>query len=302
MISKDNSQAAEPTRDDIAARAPIGIGGVTLIVRDLDHMTRFYREVVGLEPIAQEGATFHLGVYGRILISLRHDPNALPNSPRSAGLYHIAFLLPSRGDLGAWVRHVLQLRVRLTGASDHLVSEAIYLTDPEGNGVEVYADRPSSTWTRIQQVIQMGAGPLDLGELSRSTTLDWNGMPEGGTVGHVHLQVGDVATADSFYGALLGFKINAAAPTVSFYSTGGYHHQLAVNTWQSAGAGIRREGTAGLAEVELLLRDSETLATVTTHLADAGKLSLDEKGHLVIFDPWNIRLRLTSAATARRAR
>ncbi|WP_082065919.1 MULTISPECIES: VOC family protein [Agrobacterium] len=302
MISTENSQMAEAIRDDIAACAPIRIGAVTLGVRDLDRVTRFYREVMGLEPIAQEGATLHLGVDGRILISLRHDPDALPNSPRSAGLYHIAFLLPSRDDLGAWVRHVLRLRIRLTGASDHLVSEAVYLTDPEGNGVEIYADRPSSTWTRIQQVIQMGAGPLDLGELSRSTTLDWNGMPAVGTVGHVHLQVGDIGSADSFYGKLLGFKINAAAPTVSFYSTGGYHHQLAGNTWQIAGAGIRREGTTGLAEVELLLRDSETLATVTSRLTDAGKPPQDEEGHLVISDPWNIRLRLTLADTTRVAR
>jgi len=296
MISTENSQMAEAIRDDIAACAPISIGGVTLVVRDLDRMTRFYREVVGLESIVQEGATLHLGVDGRILISLRQDPDALPNSPRSAGLYHIAFLLPSRDDLGAWTRHVLRLRIRLTGASDHLVSEAIYLTDPEGNGVEIYADRPSSTWTRIQQVIQMGAGPLDLGELSRSTTSVWNGMPAGSTVGHVHLQVGDVDSADAFYGKLLGFKINAAAPTVSFYSTGGYHHQLAGNIWQSAGAGIRREGTTGLAEVELLLRDSETLASVISHLTDAGRPPQDEEGRLVIFDPWNVRFRLTSVA------
>ncbi|MEK1930544.1 MAG: VOC family protein, partial [Pararhizobium sp.] len=229
-------------------------------------------------------------------------PDALPNSPRSAGLYHVAFLLPSRNDLGAWVHHALRSGTRLAGASDHLVSEAVYLSDPEGNGVEIYADRPSSTWKRIQEVIQMGAGPLDLRELSKSTTLTWNGMPAGGTIGHVHLQVGDVGSADSFYGELLGFRINAAAPTVSFYSTGGYHHQLAGNTWQSAGAGVRRGGTAGLAEVELLLRDSGTLTAITSRLTDAGKLPRDEEGSLTILDPWNIRLGLTCAPAALGAR
>ncbi|CAN7353142.1 VOC family protein [Bosea sp. LjRoot9] len=298
MILAENSQMAGPARDDIAACAPIRIGGVTLVVRDLDRVTRFYRDVIGLEPIVRDGHTLHLGVHGRVLISLRHDPYALPNVPQSAGLYHIAFLLPSRNDLAAWVHHALRLGTRLAGASDHLVSEAIYLSDPEGNGVEIYADRPSSTWKRIQEVIQMGAGPLDLRELSQSTTLAWNGLPAGSTIGHVHLQVGDVRSADSFYGTLLGFKINAAAPTVSFYSTGGYHHQLAGNTWQSGGAGARLEDTTGLAEVELLLRDSETLAAIALRLANAGKPALVDEGHLTAFDPWNVRLSLTNAPEA----
>lgn len=301
MISTENSKMSEPIRDDIAACAPIRIGGVTLVVRDLDRATRFYRDVLGLQPISQEGATLHLGVDGCVLISLLHDPDALPNSPRSVGLYHIAFLLPSRNDLGAWVQHATSLGTRFTGASDHFVSEAVYLKDPEGNGIEVYADRPSSAWTRIQEVIQMGTGPLDLGELSRSTTLCWIGMPAGSTVGHVHLQVGDVGSADSFYGTLLGFKINAAAPTVSFYSTGGYHHQIAGNTWQSAGAGTRPAGTTGLGEVQLLLRDSETLAAITSRLTVAGKPPRDEEGPLVIVDPWNIQLRLTFLPAARGA-
>jgi catechol 2,3-dioxygenase len=185
----------------------------------------------------------------------------------------------------------------LAGASDHVISEAVYLSDPEGNGIEVYADRPSSTWKRIQEVIQMGVGPLDLQELSQSTTLIWNGMPAGGTIGHVHLQVGDIGSADSFYGELLGFKINAAAPTVSFYNTGGYHHQLAGNTWQSAGAGVRAEGTAGLAEVELLLSDSATLAAIASRLVDVDKPPLEGGQSLSISDPWNIRLSLTCVPT-----
>ncbi|MER8844495.1 VOC family protein [Mesorhizobium australicum] len=298
MILTGNLQMAEPTRDDIVASAPIRIGGVTLVVRDLERTSRFYRDVVGLEPIGKEGHALHLGLDGRVLLSLRHDPDALANPPQSAGLYHIAFLLPSRNDLGAWVNHAHRTGIRLAGASDHVISEAVYLADPEGNGIEIYADRPSSSWKRIQEVIQMGVGPLDLQELSRSTTLTWNGMPAGGTVGHVHLQVGDIGSADSFYGELLGFKINAAAPTVSFYSTGGYHHQLAGNTWQSAGAGVRGEGTAGLAEVELLLRDSATLAAITTRLTDSDKPPLDEGRSLSIFDPWNIRLSLTCAPMA----
>jgi catechol 2,3-dioxygenase len=188
--------------------------------------------------------------------------------------------------------------MRFTGASDHLVSDAIYLTDPEGNGIEICADRPSSRWTRIQGVIQMGGGRLDLDELSRSTTLIWNGMPADGTIGHVHLKMGDVRSADWFYGELLGFKVNATIPTARFYSTGGYHHQIAGNLWHSAGAGARPEGTTGLAEFELLLSDSEALAAIAVRLTDAGKSPLVDEGRLTTFDPWNIRLRMTIAPSA----
>jgi catechol 2,3-dioxygenase len=298
MFSAGKTQAGEFVRDDIVGRASIRIGRVTLVVRDLDRAVRFYRDVIGLEPISEVGHTCLLGVGGRVLISLRHDPQAAPNSPRNAGLYHIAFLVPSRNHLGAWVHHAIRLGTRFAGASDHLVSEAVYLTDPEGNGIEVYADRPSSAWTRIQEVIQMGAAPLDLIELSRSSTFTWNGMPAEGTIGHVHLQVGDVSSADSFYGGLLGFTINAMVPTARFYSTGGYHHQIAGNTWQSAGAGPRPERRTGLADVELLLRDSEALAMIASRLTDAGKPPQDDEGQLVTFDPWNIRLGLTHAPAA----
>ncbi|NTF52789.1 VOC family protein [Agrobacterium rhizogenes] len=296
MTSVEN--LANPTRDNTAVNAPIRIGSITLAVRDLDRATRFYRDVVGLEQIIQDGRTLHFGLENRVLISLQHDPEAAINSSRSAGLYHVAFLLPSRSDLSAWLRHALRLGVRLDGASDHLVSEAIYMLDPEGNGVEIYADRPSSSWTRIQEVIQMGSGPLALGELSRSTNLSWNGMPPGGTIGHVHLQVGDLGSADSFYGQLLGFKINAAVPTARFYSTGGYHHQIAGNIWQSSGAAARRPGTTGLVEVELLVRDQQNLTAMASRLSDAGKPPHDDEQGPITFDPWNIRLRLTAGNAA----
>jgi catechol 2,3-dioxygenase len=299
MISAEKPQVADTGLDDIVARAPIRIGSVILLVRDLDRVARFYRDVIGLEQIVRDGHTLHLGVEGRVLISLRHDPNAAPNSPHGAGLHHIAFLLSSRNDLGAWVRHALRLGTRFTGASDHLVSEAIYLNDPEDNGIEIYADRASSTWPRIRDVIQMGSTPLELGELAMSTTRTWSGMPADGTIGHIHLRVGDVHFSDQFYGELLGFKINATVPTARFYATGGYHHQIAGNLWHSAGAGTRPEGTAGLAEFELLLSEPETVAAIAVRLTDAGRPSLVNEGRLITFDPYNIRLRMTCAPTAR---
>lgn len=233
------------------ASAPVEIGRVALTVRDIDTVAAFYQTVIGLAPIASDGGTRTLGAGGRVLLELRQDRAARPGNPHEAGLFHTAFLLPSRADLAAWLIHAAAARVPLQGASDHLVSEAIYLADPEGNGIEVYRDRARGEWPRPDGRIRMATDPLDLRALAADASSPWAGAPDGTVVGHVHLQVGDVPEAEAFYAGALGFDIVTHYPGAAFYATGGYHHHLATNVWNSRGTGLRTVGATGLAEVEL---------------------------------------------------
>lgn len=239
------------------ASAPVEIGQVALSVRDIDSVAAFYETVIGLRPIASEGGVRRLGAGGRVLLELRADPAARPVNPREAGLFHTAFLLPSRADLGAWLIHAAETRVPLQGASDHLVSEAIYLADPEGNGIEVYRDRAREDWPREGGRIRMATDPLDLHALAADARTPWEGAPEGTVVGHVHLQVGNVPEAEAFYSGRLGFDIVTHYPGAAFFGSGGYHHHLAANVWNSRGAGPRSAGAAGLAGVQLLAAPGE---------------------------------------------
>jgi catechol 2,3-dioxygenase len=256
------------------ASAPVEIGHVSLVVRDLAGMTEFYRQAIGLREIGRDGESVSLGAGGRVLVELRSDPSARPRNPRDAGLFHTALLMPSRADLAAWLIHAANAQVRLQGASDHLVSEAIYLADPEGNGIEVYADRPRLGWYDAQGKVKIATEALDLNALARAATGPWQGAPEGAVVGHVHLQVGAVPEADAFYGGTLGLPVMATYPGASFFGSGGYHHHIAANIWNSRGAGRREPGAAGLAEVVLL-------ADAQEHAAIVGRA-----GGETFADPW----------------
>lgn len=275
--------------------APYSVATVTLTVRDLAGLAGFYRDALGLELVSVEGHVVRLGVGAMVLLELRHEPSARSWDPREAGLFHTAFLLPSRGDLGAWLAHAAERGLRLSGAADHLVSEAVYLNDPEGNGIEVYVDRPSSEWPRAEGgTVIMRNDPLDHAGLRRAAPGPWTGMPAGGRVGHVHLQVGALEPADRFYTGLLGFDVMCRYPGATFLGAGGYHHQLATNVWNSRDAGVRPAGMAGLAEVTLHA-DAATLARVQARAGDPPNGEAGEA--LVLHDPWGTRLRLQPAAS-----
>ncbi len=244
------------------ASAPIEIGHVALTVNDLGAMADFYRRAIGLHDLSSDGETVRLGAGGRMLLELRGDRAARRGSHREAGLFHTAFLLPSRRSLGEWLIHSAESRIQLQGASDHHVSEAIYLADPEGNGIEVYSDRPRLTWYDAAGHVKMATGALDLNELARAAAAPWTGAPDGAVVGHVHLKVGDVARAEGFYGGLLGLPEMAQYPGAAFFGSGGYHHHLAANIWSSRGAGARSFPSTGLAEVGLLADPPEHAAIV----------------------------------------
>ncbi len=238
-----------------AATTPISVGRVGLKARDARKLADFYSAVVGLEQLSTDGETITLGAKGRPLLVIEADSAAKPDDPRSAGLFHTAFLLPSRADLGRWIDFAIERQISVEGASDHLVSEALYLTDPEGNGIEIYADRAPADWKWSGSQIAMATERMDIAAVRASVPAGdagWRGAPENTVVGHVHLRVGDPVTAEEWWNRTLGFDTVAKyGAQAVFLSTGGYHHHIGANAWQSAGAGARDKARSGLSWVEL---------------------------------------------------
>ncbi len=268
---------------------PLRVGVVTLRVRELQRTGDFYRGLLGLETLEAGGGGAVLGAGGRPLLELRGDPALRPRDPRDAGLFHTAFLMPTRADLASWLRHVVAERTPLTGASDHLVSEALYLSDPEGNGIEVYVDRPRMEWPHAEGAIRIATEPLDVeGLLRADPDRRWTSAPAGLAVGHIHLQAGAIPAADAFYAEALGFDIMARYPGASFFGAGGYHHQVATNIWNSRGAGPIDRSKAGLEGFELLARDAEALAAIERRAGSAG-------GGPDLRDPWGVTIQLKAA-------
>ncbi len=271
----------------IANDAPLSIGKVALTVRDLDAVSRYYEQALGLQVLSSGPASRQLGVGSAVLLDLLHDPQARRRSPREAGLFHTAFLVPTRGDLARWVKYAAQARLQIHGASDHLVSEAIYLADPEGNGIEIYADRPRSDWTVKNGLVEMASDPLDVdGLLSQAGTQSWQGFPSGGVVGHVHLQVGAIAPAEAFYTGALGMDLTCRYPGGSFFGSGGYHHHLAANIWNSRSAEIRSFPSTGLADVQLVAADDAVLAAVQANAVRSGAQVHMLLDGISLRDPW----------------
>jgi catechol 2,3-dioxygenase len=230
-----------------ANRTPLRIGSVGLKARDLSRLTDFYSQAIGLAVLDRDAKTARLGAGGVTLLELEAAPSATPDDPRTAGLYHTAFLQPTRADLGRWLVHIARNRVQLSGASDHLVSEAIYLDDPEGNGIEVYRDRLPEEWRWNGDRIQMATDRLDLDNLAADAgNTSYAGAPEGLRIGHIHLRVGDLPLTQTFYCDTVGLNPTAGRGGALFMSSGRYHHHVGSNIWHSAGAGQRDEARAGL--------------------------------------------------------
>jgi catechol 2,3-dioxygenase len=283
MLAADN--APSPVRLE-AHDAPYHVGAVSLRVRDLAGLTGFYRDAIGLQVISQQPGRAVLGIDREPLVTL--EDGAQPPTSR-AGLFHIAILLPSRRDLANWLAHAARTGLRLEGASDHLVSEAIYLSDPEGNGIEIYRDRSRPEWPRRDGAIAMATERLDLDALlAEANGAAYPGMPSGTGMGHIHLRVGDTAQAEAFYRDALGFDLMVHYPGASFLASGGYHHHIGANVWQSRGASPRKDGEAGLAAFELVARDDEAFAAMRQRMLAAG--GQDDGETATVADPWNNRL------------
>ena len=304
-----------PTRDTMTAapdahgvRAPgnrlpdeTHIGSVHLDVADVTRSLEYYRDVLGFRVTKQEtsaaGTTASLAAQDddTTLIQLHEQRGANP-VPRTGrlGLYHFAILLPNRAALGRFVVHLAARRVP-AGMSDHLVSEAIYLRDPDGLGIEVYADRPRDSWRWTGGELAMTTEPLDVDDLvAAAGDIPWAGMPAGTTVGHVHLHVGDLPTAADFYHAALGLDaVVWRYPGALFLSAGGYHHHLGLNTW-AAGAPAAREGDARLREWELVLPDADAVGRAVDGLERAGHRVERGADGVRVADPWGTTLRLVT--------
>ncbi len=246
------------------------LGPVTLRLADLERGARFYRDVLGLRPRGEGDGWAEFGTPARTLVRL--ERTAAPRPAATApGLYHVALLLPDRAALGAWLRHAVDAGTPLQGAADHAVSEAIYLSDPEGNGLEVYRDRPRREWREAGGEVQMGTDPLDArGLLASAAGRAWVGAPEGTRVGHVHLQVAELEVAGRFYTETVGFALrNAAYPSARFLAAGGYHHHLGLNRWNVDPRATPASDAPGLAAMTLELPDASARDALAARLESA---------------------------------
>ena len=273
------------------------IGRVRLQVSGIERSIEYYERVLGMRVISREGSTARLGAHDddRVLIELVEKPGARPVPRRGLlGLYHFAVLLPDRASLGRFVAHLDEIGVH-AGMSDHLVSEAIYLTDPDGLGIEVYADRPRDTWRIADRQLQMATKPLDVDSLlAAAQGKKWDGLPSGTVIGHVHFFVGDIDRASTFYHSGLGLdKIVWNYPGALFLSAGGYHHHVGVNTW-AAGASPATDDDARLVEWELIVPGASEVQAAAASIATAGYPIEHDGDALLASDDWGIRMRMIS--------
>jgi catechol 2,3-dioxygenase len=267
---------------EVSIHPDTSIGAVRLTVADLRRSQSFYEQAIGLRAFDRAGGTLALGTDpDRPLIELRGDASAPALDQRATGLFHLAIVVPTRPDLAFALARLAQARWPLDGASDHLVSEALYLSDPDGNGIEIYRDRPRGQWPHDGDGLRMATMPLDLddvlGELARAQSLQPL-APPGTQIGHVHLQVSDLTDAEQFYAGVVGLDVMVRGyPGALFVSAGGYHHHIGLNTWRSAGASPPPPGSIGLRSFELVLPTPEERDRVLGRIRAAG-LPIESSG------------------------
>jgi catechol 2,3-dioxygenase len=294
--------SALPTsqRDRLAIDPDTSMGTVHLTVSEVDRSREFYERAIGLRPSELENGGVALGADGgQPLLELHGDPSAAPLDGRAPGLFHLAILPPTRADLATALVRLAQARAPLDGASDHLVSEALYLSDPDGNGIEIYRDRPREEWPVRDGELQMATLPLDLdsvlSELDDRSELAPR-VPAGTRIGHVHLQVSDVEEAERFYSGVLGFDVTVRGyPGALFVSAGGYHHHLGLNTWHSAGSAPSAPGAIGLRSFEVVVPTREELDRVLERVRAAGIKVADVPNGSLVRDPFGNGVLLRAA-------
>jgi catechol 2,3-dioxygenase len=265
------------------------MGAVHLTVSQLERSLDYWQRQIGLRVHEREGRVAALGTRGEDLVVLHEEPGAPPVRGHT-GLFHLALLLPERSDLARWLMHAAEGRVPLSGMSDHYVSEAIYLSDPDGHGIEIYADRPRSEWQWTGERLEKGTIPLDVeplvGTIADTPLQEFTGMPPGTTMGHVHLHVRDIDEADAFYRDALGFDVTARyGDQATFLSAGGYHHHLGANVWAGRGASPPPPGSASLRHATIVLPDRAEVDRVAGWAADAGSEPLAQSDGVLIRDP-----------------
>jgi catechol 2,3-dioxygenase len=263
------------------------MGAVELVVADLDRTLEYWQRVIGLRVLGRDRRTASLGTDGELLRFVE-EPGAQPDHGHT-GLYHVALLVPDRASLARWLAHAGREAVELTGLSDHAVSEAIYLRDPDHHGIEIYADRPREHWEgRVLEL--MTTMPLDVeslfSELADPAAEPFDGLPDGTVMGHVHLRVADVDTTVAFYRDVLGLDLMAQlGPAAAFLSAGGYHHHIGSNTWESRGGSPAPPGAATLRHATVVLPGAAERDRVAARVADSGQSPEAHDGCVLVLDP-----------------
>jgi catechol 2,3-dioxygenase len=271
------------------------IGSLTLAISDMDSASRFYKDIIGLSELHRRHDSVDLGINSNILLRLESRPGGKQH-PRTPGLFHLAIRLPGRKELGHWLKHLIESHYPLGGAGDHLVSEALYLADPEGNGIEIYCDRPQDRWEYNENGIKMDTLAVDLQSLrEQGGDMPFTGIPPGTIIGHIHLRVNDLNKAVEFYRDILGFQLMALWPGAGFLSAGGYHHHIGVNVWNSRGAQPLPEDSLGLVNYEIILPNSVAMDNLLNHLAALNQLVEKRDEKWLIRDPSQNKIKLTIA-------
>lgn len=271
------------------------VSQVNLKVENLERALTFYQEVIGLQVLQQTNTTADLTADGKtVLVSIQQPVNVVSKQGRTTGLYHFALLLPTRADLGRLLKHFLQVRYPLQGASDHLVSEAIYLADPDGNGIEVYADRPASSWSWNNGEVEMPTVAIDAESLlAEGEGKAWNGMPAETIMGHIHLHVSELQKTEEFYTKGLGFEVvTRYGGQALFISTGKYHHHIGLNIWNGVGAPPAAENSVGMESYTMVFPSDEKRKQILSQLKEMGVAVTEEKGAYITADPSGNRIRL----------
>lgn len=265
------------------------IGLVTLRVAQLERSLRFYQDILAFQPIERTPGRVILGTQDKQpLLELIEVPGAGPHPIRATGLYHVAIVLPTRPDLGRMLLRLAQANIEI-GHGDHFVSEALYISDPDENGLELYRDRPRSTWRHVNGMVVMGTEAVNLRTLAEDgkNAEPWEVVPAGTRVGHIHLKVGNIAKAKQFYSGILGFDVMAEMPTALFISAGGYHHHIGLNTWHSLGAAPAPTTDAGLQNFVIAIPTQEALQEVKARLVANNISFVEERPDLIrVNDPW----------------
>ena len=271
------------------------IGTVHLNVANLDNQLRFYQEVIGLQVHHNNGTTAGLGVGADDLLRLYATPDR-QRVRGITGLYHFAILVPSRLQLAKSLRHLAETQTRLQGLSDHYVSEAIYLADPEGNGIEIYHDRPQADWYDANGDFVLNTAPMDvdgvMGTLAAQNAT-WEGLPAGTIMGHIHLHVAAIPQTETFYRQVLGMDIMTNIGSATFMSYDGYHHHVGANIW--GGRALPSTPTLGLEKYNLHSHDDSRLQTILANLDAIGTTITETDGTYTFHDPSHNQIVLQSA-------
>ncbi|KAB2330508.1 VOC family protein [Cytobacillus depressus] len=275
-------------------REPITfVGQVNLKVQNLERALAFYQEVIGFKVLEQTERKANLTADGKtVLLSIEQPDHVVPKQARTTGLYHFALLLPKRSDLAKIVHHFIEIGMRF-GSSDHLVSEALYLSDPDGNGIEIYIDRDPSEWDWNNGEVEMAVDPLNFPDLLSEKQQSWKGLPDETVMGHIHLHVSELEKTEEFYIKGLGFEVvNRYGTQALFISDAKYHHHIALNTWNGVGAPIPSSNSVGLESFTLILPSEEKKNQIIAQLKNIGASVTEENGSTVATDPSGNRIHL----------